>query len=267
MRVNDFNPVAGAYSRTVAPYRFSQFLTLVHELALAGSERVLDVGSGPGELSLQLASRLKSGGFLLGIDLSTNMVRLARKNASNFGAENVAFKKGDGLKLEFEDESFDVVVSSNAFPWIPDRPKFLAEVFRVLKPGGRFGLVTLSSKCYREFSDVFAEIGRRNNGLFPEGKPFELMGAKLYSLGELRRTVGKAGFDVVRQFELTTRQPITAPDYYRRVNAIVHENYLDYIKSASRRQLVRNLLLESLAGRNGSLKVTESSVFVIGRKD
>ncbi len=266
MKINDFNPVAGAYSRTVAPYRFSQFLTLAHELQLNGHENVLDIGSGPGELSMEIAARLTSGGFLLGIDLSPNMVKLARKNASGLGARNVAFKKGNALSLNFEDASFDVVVSSNAFPWVPDRPKFLAEVYRVLKPGGRFGLVALSTKCYREFSDIFAEISRDNRGVFPDGRPFELMGAKLHSLDELGRVVTRAGFEVVRQFELSTREPIEATDYYRRVNAIVHENYLDHLGSDRRRQQIRRLLMEGLERRNGTLKITESSVFVIGRK-
>ncbi len=266
MKMNDFNPVAGAYSRSVAPYRYSQFLTLVHELSPRGKEKVLDIGSGPGELSLQLASRLTHGGFLLGIDLSVNMVRLARKNATSFGARNVAFRKGDGLNLEFEDNSFDIIVSSNAFPWVPDRTKFLSEVHRVLKPGGRFGLVALSTKCYREFSGVFSRISKDNQGLFPNGRPFELMGARLHSPAELEKLVNKAGFEVIRQFELTTREPITAPDYYRRVNAIVHENYLDHVRSETRRQKVRRLLLDGLADRNGTLQVTESSVFVIGRK-
>ena len=266
MKINSFNPVAKAYSQTVAPYRFSQFLTLVHELKLKGNEKVLDIGSGPGELSMQIVQRLNAGGFLYGIDLSSKMIQLARETASKSGYSNTFFQVGDALNMEFEDNTFDIVVSSNAFPWVPNRNRFLQEVLRVLKPGGRFGLVALSNKCYKEFTEAFKKITKDNPGFFPNGKPFEIMGAKLHSLLELKNFVSKNGFMIDKYFQLSTEEPIKADEYLKRVNAIVNENYLDYLENNGHRQKIRNQVFQALQNKNGNLKITESSVFILAQK-
>ncbi|MFQ5500354.1 MAG: class I SAM-dependent methyltransferase, partial [Candidatus Zixiibacteriota bacterium] len=99
MRINSFSPVAKAYTQKVSPGRFSQFLTLVHELALSGSERVLDIGAGPGILSMEIARQLDNGGFLSAIDLSPDMVSLARNTAELHGRNNIEFDHGDALNL------------------------------------------------------------------------------------------------------------------------------------------------------------------------
>jgi len=266
MKVNSFNPVASDYSKKVAPYRYAQFLTLVHELDLFGDEQVLDIGSGPGELSMEIAKQLAAGGFLHGIDLSPRMTRLARRIAAQQRRSNVAFATGDALKLAFEADSFDVVASSNAFPWVPDRTRFLQEVFRVLKPGGRFGLVALSDRCYREFAAAFKRLASEYPDLFPAGKPFEQMGARLHTSRELARLVERAGFQVMKRFTVATAEPATAAAYVERVNAIVHENYLDHLSDETRRSYARELLIRALAKRNGDLSITESSAFVIAKK-
>lgn len=266
MKINSFNPVADAYSQSVVPYRSPQYVTLIHELNLKGDEVVLDIGSGPGELSMQIAGQLNNGGHLFGIDLSPEMVQLAQKTARTYGNKNVSFNKGNALNLEFEDNSFDVIVSSNAFPWVSDRTKFLNEVYRVLKPSGRFGLVALSNICYKEFASAFKKVAEDHKNYYPKGKPFELMGAKLHSLSELSQLVSKKGFKVKRQFQFSTEEPINADDYINRVNAIVNENYLDYIQHKSKRDDVKRLLKQSMESKNGSLKITESSIFIIAIK-
>jgi len=266
MKINSFNPVASRYSSQVAPRRMSQFLTLVHELELDGSEEVLDIGTGPGELSIQVANQLNNGGFLTGIDISANMIRLAKEIAKAGGHENVSFGHGDAMDLKFRDNSFDVVVSSNAFPWVPDRAQFVREVYRVLRPGGRFALVALSNQCYREFASAFKSVSEDNPGMFPEGKPFAVMGAKLHGLSELVNFVSRHGFNVAKQFQLSTEEPIDAQSYIDRVNAIVNENYLDHMNGNGEKDTVRRMLFDKMAERNGTLKVTESSIFVVAEK-
>jgi ubiquinone/menaquinone biosynthesis C-methylase UbiE len=266
MKINSFTPVAKAYTDKVSPFRHSQFLALAHELNLRGDERILDIGSGPGVLSLEIARYLGNEGRLHGVDICPVMVELANRNAAAIEARNVEFRTGDALDLPFENQSFDLVVSSNAFPWVPDRRRFLSEVHRVLAPGGRFGLVALSNKCYREFSEAFSHVAKSNRDLFPDGRPFEIMGARLHTLEELNRKVMQAGFTISKSFVFSTEEPIGAADYIDRVNAIVNENYLDHLNPNGERSRARALLYNQLAGRNGELRVTESSVFVISQK-
>lgn len=265
MKTHSFNQVAADYSQKVAPFRFSQFLTLIHELDLFGDEKVLDIGSGPGELSMEIAKRLANGGFLQGVDLSPQMIELAKRIAEQQQRKNVAFVTGDALALEFEDNSFDVVVSSNAFPWVPDRQKFLKEVLRVLKPGGRLGLVALSSRCYQEFFHAFARVAAGNPDLFPHEQPHDSMGARLHTHRELSELVEEAGLEVVKRFAASTEEPIEPDAYIERVNAIVGENYLDHLTNNGQQTKARKLILDALKNK-ADLNITESSAFVLARK-
>lgn len=265
MKTHSFNQVAADYSQKVAPFRFSQFLTLIHELDLFGDEKVLDIGSGPGELSMEIAKRLADGGFLQGVDLSPQMVALAKRIAEQQERKNVAFATGDALDLKFEENSFDVIVSSNAFPWVPDRQKFLKEVLRVLKPGGRFGLVALSSSCYQEFFHAFTRVATGNPDLFPNERPHDSMGARLHTPKELSELVEEAGLKVIKRFAASTEEPIEPAAYIERVDSIVGENYLDHLNDNGQRTKARKLILEALKSE-ADLNITESSAFVLARK-
>lgn len=267
MRFNSFNPVAEAYSRKVAPRRFSQFLTLVYELDLKGNERVLDVGAGSGELSLEIARRLNNDGSLQGIDLSPNMVRLARKRAASGGAKgNVQFSIGDALNIRFSDGSFDIVVSSNALPWVEQRDRFVEELARVLVPGGRLGLVALSTKCYCEFARAYVKVAESNPQLFPKVNLFEQIGVRLHSIDDLGALVEEAGLELERKFVLSTEEPTEPNSYLDRVDAIVNRRYLDHLSSANDRRKARDLIKKALIAENDPVNITESSVFVIAHK-
>lgn len=265
MNIHLFDNVAYDYYRKVSPYRYSQFLTLVHEMKFKGNEKVLDIGCGPGTLSTEAARRIPKG-KLVGIDLSENMISLARKLIARLNTENVEFMTGDGLSLKFEDNSFDVVFSSNAFPWVGNQVKFLAEARRVLRPGGKLGIVSLSTAIYREFMDALKHVHSRNPDLLPSGTDtVKLMRFKTYGLHGLQRIISSSGFKIQRSFQLSTEEPITPANYLKRVNAILNENYLEHLGEAQK-QRARNEIFLALARQNGVLKITESSVFVIACK-
>ena len=265
MKVHLFENVAHDYTTKVSPYRYSQFLALVHELQFKGDENVLDIGCGPGPLSIEAATRLPNGN-LLGIDLSESMINLARNLAARKGMKNVKFQAGDALSLNPEPDSFDIVFSSNAFPWVSDQKRFLTETYRVLKPGGRLGLVSLSTNVYREFLRALRHVARRNKDLFPFGaNTHKAMKFKRYSVDLLQKEVAAVGFSIRRAFQLSTEEPITPRKYLDRVNAIVNENYLDGLTGTEKKK-IRNELYHALAHKNGDLKITESSVFIIATK-
>ena len=100
--------------------------------------RVLDVGCGPGTISVGLAKAVAPG-ELHGVDLEQTQADLAQNIARAVGIDNAAFQAGDAVNLPFEDNSFDVVHFHNVLMHIPDTQAVLAEVRRVLKPGGVVG--------------------------------------------------------------------------------------------------------------------------------
>jgi SAM-dependent methyltransferase len=110
------------------------------QLALAPGERLLDVGCGLGEAALALAGDLGDDGELVGIDASERMLRVARANAS--GARcRVRFTVGDAGALAEPDDAFDAARSERMLQWLPDPAAAVAEMVRVVRPGGRVSLI------------------------------------------------------------------------------------------------------------------------------
>jgi arsenite methyltransferase len=103
-------------------------------------ETVLDLGSGAGADVLISARRVGPTGKAIGLDMTDEMLELARANAAEAGVENVEFVKGYLEELPLADESVDVVISNCVLNLSGDKPNVLAEAARVLRPGGRFAV-------------------------------------------------------------------------------------------------------------------------------
>jgi arsenite methyltransferase len=107
---------------------------------LRAGERVLDLGSGGGIDVLLSARRVGPSGFAYGVDMTDEMLELARANAAKAGATNVEFLKGTIEDVPLPDGAVDVVISNCVINLSVDKPAVLAEMFRVLRPGGRLGI-------------------------------------------------------------------------------------------------------------------------------
>ena len=103
-------------------------------------ETVLDLGSGAGADVLISARRVGPTGTAIGLDMTDEMLELARKNAAEAGVENVEFVKGYIEQMPVEDASVDVIISNCVINLAADKNKVIAEAARVLRPGGRFAV-------------------------------------------------------------------------------------------------------------------------------
>jgi arsenite methyltransferase len=107
---------------------------------LNAGETVLDLGSGGGIDVLLSAKRVGPTGKAYGLDMTDEMLALARANQTKAGVENVEFLKGEIESIPLPDNSMDVIISNCVINLSADKDRVLSEAFRVLKPGGRFAV-------------------------------------------------------------------------------------------------------------------------------
>ena len=125
------------------------------QLELHGTERVLDVGCGDGQITAEIARRLNSGS-VLGVDPSTRMIAFAQAHFAKLEYPNLVFAVADATSLPYRRE-FDLVVSFNALHWVRDQGAALRGIRAALRPAGRAFLEFVSQGPRKSLEDVVEE--------------------------------------------------------------------------------------------------------------
>jgi SAM-dependent methyltransferase len=141
---HDSRHLAETYER-VSDLQFEGGRRLVERLGLEAGAHVLDIGCGTGRLARWIGERLGPKGSVVGIDPLKERIGIAR---SHGGAVRFEVAQAEALGA-FEDASFDAVCMSSVLHWVSDKAKALAEIRRVLRPGGRLGVTTLPHELAR----------------------------------------------------------------------------------------------------------------------
>ncbi len=115
----------------------AQRSSVLSMLALLPGEHVLDLGVGPGFLAAEMAAEVGANGRVCGIDVSDDMLAIAAARETGRDAATLELTHGNAEEIPYDGGSFDVVVATQVLEYVPDIPRALAEIHRVLRPSGR----------------------------------------------------------------------------------------------------------------------------------
>ena len=197
----------------------AQRAATLRALALQAGERVVDVGSGPGLLAAEMATQVGPAGRVIGLDLSDSMLALSRQRCGELATSvSLSFLKADAARLPFADSMFDVAVSTQVYEYVPDVPAALAEVYRVLRPGGRVvildtdwdSIVWAAGDQARMQRLLAAWVDRFADPQLPRSLAWQLQGA---------------GFQVERRDVLVLFNPGYDPDTYSVANGQIMADF------------------------------------------
>lgn len=174
------------YDEVMVPRLFEPWAALLLDrLGVAAGDHVLDVGCGPGTVARIAATRVGPGGRVTGCDLSTAMLDVARAKPPVADGCEIGYVEGPADQLPVEDRSVDVVTCQQGLQFFGDRPAAVAEMRRVLKPGGRLGIAVWAEvdrcRAFCALADAIeaaagAELAARYRGGpfgFPEPAPLQ----------------------------------------------------------------------------------------------
>ncbi len=192
-------------SRFLEPYG----RLLLQMLEIPKGARILDIATGHGEPAITLAERMGNAVTVTGVDLSPKMVELANARAKRRGVR-VRFQVGDAEAPPFADASFDVVTCRFGLQIFTEPEKAIAEMRRVLKPGGQAGIAVWGLSWRAELIDVIIGAIIRNTAQ-PEYIPTPYEYGNIH---ELTKALEASGFHAVRDERPTINLTIRSVDEY-----------------------------------------------------
>ena len=134
---------------------------LLNAAAVKPGEKILDIACGTGMISFPLAKSAGESGSVIATDISEKMIAYAQEAAEKNNIGNISFERMDGEELHFPDDSFDLVICSLGLMYMPFPGKAIAEMFRVLKPGGRILSLVWGERKECGWAEIFPIVESR----------------------------------------------------------------------------------------------------------
>ncbi len=263
---NIYEKTAEDYDKIISGSRFYQFLSLIKDLNIKGSERVFDYGCGPGTLSVEIARRL-SEGVLTGIDFSQKMIEISRRKASMLGLKNAEFFVADVCKFKPANRIADVVVSSMVIHLVTDVNSYLDSVNFILKENSKFGIIAPYFDIYQEFKECFSIVVKKYSGYLPDSDFEEILHIKMRSEKEYETLLKNSGFRVEKSYIIKTMETISPDEYLYRMKTFSNDAYLNRLPDHIKSLFIRDLRKTLANYNNGDLKATESALIIIATKE
>jgi ubiquinone/menaquinone biosynthesis C-methylase UbiE len=220
---------------------------LVDRTNIQRGARVLDVASGTGVVARAAATRLGDGGAVTGLDINPGMLAVARSLPADAGAAPIEWREGSVLALPFPDAAFDVVLCQLGLQFFPDRPAALAEIRRVLVPGGRTGINVFGPIEHNPATHALADALDRHVG--PGASLAKRNEHVLADTDELRMLLEEAGFRevVIESATKTVRFPSATAYVQIQLAATPLATLVERVAASDRERLIE-AVAEDVAG-------------------
>lgn len=162
---------------------------LVELADIQPGQKVLDLATGTGMVAIEAAEIVGDDGYVIGIDIATGMVELARQKVATLGLNNIEFQVADAEALDFPANSFDRIFCSSAFIWMSDLAGALQHWHRLLKPGGILGFHAFAETAFIAGIVSQQVLGKYNVSL--------LLSKPTGTVKKCHDLLGQAGFESI----------------------------------------------------------------------
>jgi ubiquinone/menaquinone biosynthesis C-methylase UbiE len=237
-------------------------------LQLKRTDYVLDIASGTGEPGLTIA-RIVLEGNVTGADLSEGMLMVARKKAAQMGIGNYTIKVCDASELSFADNSFNAVCCRMGFMFFPDMQMALKEIYRVLKPGGRFATAVWSAAPNNEWISLMMRIVGRNLNVDPP-KPGAPGMFRCAPQGLMMNLLKESGFKNISEKLIQATANYETPDKYWKQMMEVAAPVVAVIAKADEatKQKVKDEVYNELKAKypDGNVNIGSEALVICGEK-
>lgn len=242
---------------------------LVSDAHVRRGMRVLDLGSGTGYPALLTAQTVGSGGSVIGLDLAESMLAVAERKATRLGLTNVTFRTADAASVPFEQSSFDAVISRFCLMFLPQIPQAVAEIARVLRPGGYVAIAVWSVPEKNPYLRIPMDVIKQ----FIELPPPDPAAPGIFRLakpGELAGVLQQAGLHEVVEQEVSSEVAFLSPQEY--VASLMDiaapiQNLWGQLSASHQRDAEQRIVQAVESYRRGSLFALPIAVrMVAGRK-
>lgn len=176
---------------------------LIDAAQLSPGEHVLDVGCGAGAITLEAARRVRPGGSVLAIDISPDLVAMARDRTASAGAVEVELIEADAAAYPYDEEAFDVLVSRNGLMFFDDPDAALTNLARALRPGGRIVFTAPQALDRNPWIMVAGAAAAPYVGIPAGVAPGQPGPLGMADRSLIETVLGRAGFTAVEIQELT----------------------------------------------------------------
>ncbi len=262
-----WNQFSRRYIRVAMPEFVPYGRRLIEMAGVRKGMWVLDVATGPGEPALTIAPRVGPAGLVLGVDFSPAMLRAARARARRLALRNVQFREMDAERLTLEGMMFDRVFCRFGLMLMPDAGRALAEMHRVLVPGGRLAVAVWSTQQkVNTLGLVRRALTKHHAFTLPEGAPDFF---RLGKAGAIERALRAAGFRHVRRERMTVEWVFKdAADFWRSMRQGPSIKRALAKVSPSVRRAIKAEVCRSLARfvRHGKLRLPNEAVLVVATR-